>query len=439
MNTITKNSVIELRASVRNLQSAGSIPSAAWQSLGNPRVGTFIASASREECEYLINSALPGWSPATVAAPVTVTASAALAEYGPLGSALAAEVERASAAGIRAVAQAADSEAEAALARILAKLPTGPERVPMALAAVKVDAGSPHNLRMLAKFCSPGASKKPVKFAGEPGASKTYAARAFGAAFFNDSTYDIGCHAGTTQREFLGAYVPYGAGFEKVYGRIARAFKAAMERPTLLIVDEINRLPVELSSVFCSALNRQLRDGVEHYVLDTGLPDGKGGTEEIAAPCHNLSVVATCNEGAGYNTSPDDRAELQRWVHLRCEFSADLVRTVARQNIIRRWGAVTPEATVNTIADAFANFVQSARDLALVHHRLASAPTIRCVADAVTLADDPADVIPTLLTLCEGWHCAINRMSGATEPEHKIALRECVMAAGFPAPFAIAK
>lgn len=424
-----------LREKVRELHRAGAIPAAAWVSVGAAgRPGVFIASATRAECEALLSSTLPGWiAPERPAERAELPAPAtALAAFGPLGSAIAAEIESASAAGIRAIAAAADGEIERAIMRALSTLPAegSAKRSEMVLAALSIGEDSPKNLKTLARFCAPGRARKPVRFAGEPGASKTYAARAFGRAFFPPgSVFDIGCHAGTSQREFLGGYVPYAGGFEKVYGKLARAWKVAQDGPVLLIIDEINRLPIELNSIFCAALNRQTVDGVECYVLDTGIPNGAGGTEEIAAPSHNLSIVSTMNEGAGYNVSPDDRAETQRWVHIRCEYSESLAAEVARGALIK-WSLTTDQ--MNQWASAFTTFLNASRDLALVHHRLASAPTIRIVSDSVALSDTPEQIPETVELLASGWHCGINRNSGATEPEHLEALRAAIKAAKFP-------
>lgn len=435
IETVTVISVPALRENVRQLHSQGMIPDAAFHALGaSPRrAGVFIASANRAECEALISSTLPGWVAPERPEPVTAPdAASALAVFGPLGSAIASEIETAQAAGLRAIATAADAEVERAIMRALAALPVEgtKERKELLLGALAISDDSPKNLKVLARFAAPGAAKKPVRFAGEPGASKTYAARAFAKAFFPVSNVvDIGCHAGTTTREFLGGYVPFGSGFERVYGKLSRAFKLAQTGPTMLIIDEVNRLPVELNSVFCSALNRQNRDGVEHYVLDTGIPDGKGGTEEISCPCHALSVVSTMNEGSGYNTSPDDRAEAQRWVHIRCEYSRALALDVARAALIK-W-SLAPDK-VEAWSSSFADFVDACRDLALTHHRLATPPTIRIISEACGLSDSPAEIPATVELLAAGWHCGINRNSGATEPEHLEALRAAIKAAKFP-------
>jgi MoxR-like ATPase len=435
---ITTLTVKELREKLGTLHDMGAIPPAAFTALGvTKRQGVFLASASKAECEFLLSSTLPGWvapetlPPSVAAAPPAPSDS--LAVFGQLGTVIATEIERATESGLKAVAAAAEAEIDRAILRALARLPEvgTKERTEMLIGALTIAPDSPANLRALARYCAPGRAKKPVRFAGEPGASKTYAARAFGRAFFGPGhVVDVGCHAGTTQREFLGAYVPFGSGFEKVLGKVSRAFSLARTAPTLLIVDEINRLPIELGSVFCSALNKQVIGGVESYVLDTGLPDGKGGTEEIVCPCTNLSVVSTMNEGAGYNTSPEDRAEMQRWVHMRCEYSRGLTLEIAASGL-KKWTHLTgPE--IDAMAGAMADFIDSARELALIHHRLQSAPTIRAVADTLDLADTPSEILPILVQLTEGWHCGINRNTGATEPEHREALHAAIKAAKFP-------
>ena len=421
------------------LQSAGLDPDNVSHSFLNPRKGV---------CEWLV--ANHGVEDATLYTPPAPEVNP-LAAYGPLGDAITGAITSAldslpapaidesevdgriarAIAALPPVPAIDETTIEASIRRVLSALPK-PERAAVdafAARAISSDEDQPYNLRILARYCYPGAAKKPVSFQGEPGSSKTWAARRWGSKFDPANVFDISCHAGTTCREFLGAYVPFSDGFVKCYGKLAKAFQAAISAPTLLIVDERNRLPVELSSVFCGALNRQLRGGVEHYVLDTGLPDGTGGTEEIACPCKNLSIVSTCNEGPGYNVNADDRAEMQRWVAVRVSFNEADVSKIIATVIFDKW----------TIADAalvepLVKFLTSAREMALVNHQLQTAPTVRCVVDAVHAADTIADVPEILWQLAVGWYAALSRTTGTIEHQHLVTLQACFSAAGLTLP-----
>lgn len=320
--------------------------------------------------------------------------------------------------------------------------PEGADGFAQALAML-ADPKTPRGLRILAKFAPPGAACRPVKFTGEPGAAKTWAARRFSSLFAPTAVFDVSCHAGTTSREFLGACLP-GArgGFEPVYGRVTRAFRSASQGvPTLLILDEMNRLPLELSSVFCGALNRQVRavalpgheeKRMECYVLDSGIPDGFGGTEEYVAPCHLLSVVSTQNEGPGYNVNAEDRAEKQRWLHVRASFDADEMRGIITAVLAGQF-PTEPSSRIKSGAERLVQFLVHGRAAALVDRKLESAPTLRVVVEAVALSSTPLDIAVNLRELSLGWFCGLSRINGAVEPEHVRKLDEILKACDFDA------
>jgi hypothetical protein len=220
-----------------------------------------------------------------------------------------------------------------------------------------------------------------------------------------------------------------------VYGTVTKAFMAAAAGvPTLLVVDEITRLLPELSSVFCGSLNRQTRSGIECYVLNTGIPDGKGGTEEVVAPCHMLSIAATCNEGAGFNVSAEDSAELQRWMHIRVAFDAAEALKITGTVLFDRWGV--SDASSTALADKLVKFLVGGRILALTHSRLKVAPTIRSVVDAINIASSPkeTDIAEALWLLAKGWYCGLNPMTNTVEKEHVDSLKACFQESKLPVP-----
>jgi len=440
---LLRKKVRELHAakpfSVSILREAGIDPDNTARDLNCPR---------KAVCQWLIDN--HGAETATSSPPAEVSP---LAPFGAFGDAIAAAIEsaidsipapsvpedvidrcvdKAYSTAIKSMPPAPvidETTIEGIIRRMLSALPKV-ERVSIAARSIASDDDQPNNIKILARFCAPGAAKKPVKFAGEPGASKTWAARRWGSMFGEANVFDISCHAGTSQREILGAYVPFGSGFTRVYGKLARAWRnAANGTPTLVIVDEINRLPVELNSFFCGGLNKQVRGGVESYVLDTGLPDGEGGTEEIACPCHMLSVVSTCNEGAGYHVSTDDRAEMQRWLHCRVSFSETEVRKIIATILFDKF-----ETTATTLTDSLVTFLVASREMALVQRRLQTPPTIRCVVDAAHVADKLEDVPAVLWLLATGWYCGLDRTTNAPEKSHIDTLKALFAASGLTCP-----
>jgi hypothetical protein len=202
-------------------------------------------------------------------------------------------------------------------------------------------------------------------------------------------------------------------------------------------MDEITRLAPELVSVFCGALNKQVRAGVEVFVFNSGIPDGAGGTEEFCAPCHNLSIVATCNEGSGYNVNPEDKAEMQRWLHVRVSFNAAEARKIANTVLFDSWGVADADSV--ELANKLVEFLIAARELALVHSRLHVPPTIRCVVDAITIASSygESEIAETLWLIAKGWFCGLDPTTNLVEEEHVNSLLACYEAAKLPRPSAI--
>jgi MoxR-like ATPase len=110
---------------------------------------------------------------------------------------------------------------------------------------------------------------------------------------------------GIEDRDFYGNVYPFGKSVKFVDGPLTRAFRSAQGRKTVLLVDELLRLESHYLNAFIGVLDSYTPEemwamGVSpcnaerHYILE--LPTG----ESVAAPCSQLSVLATSNLGSDY-------------------------------------------------------------------------------------------------------------------------------------------
>ena len=177
-------------------------------------------------------------------------------------------------------------------------------------------------------YASPGAATSPVAVYGEPGVSKTYDAIRHSEDF--DHVEVVGGHDGLGIMQVIGSPMLYGDKVINIYGHVARAFMAAREgKTTLLIMDEFTRLNPRIKAIFVTALNVRVDPtGEPCYVLQLPIPkmneDGTPSSEleEIWAPKRMLAVIATANEGKGFNTNMDDPAERGRWHKIRVQYNS---------------------------------------------------------------------------------------------------------------------
>jgi MoxR-like ATPase len=110
---------------------------------------------------------------------------------------------------------------------------------------------------------------------------------------------------GLEDRDFYGGVYPVGKSVKFVDGPLTKAFRSAGRQKTVLLVDELLRLEPHYLNAFIGVLDSYTAQemwamGVSpcnderHYLLE--LPTG----ESVAAPCSQLSVIATSNLGHDY-------------------------------------------------------------------------------------------------------------------------------------------
>ena len=163
-------------------------------------------------------------------------------------------------------------------------------------------------------FLSRYAFKKHILLAGKAGVSKTFTAT----QWVEDSGYEsefIAGHTGLESIDLLGYWVKAADGtLVWLDGALTAAFRKAQTKKTVLLFDELLRVPARELSILVGALTP---DSSGNYRLRTSrltdVVDGIGETETIVIDAENLHVIATTNIGADYDVENIDVALQDRF------------------------------------------------------------------------------------------------------------------------------
>lgn len=176
------------------------------------------------------------------------------------------------------------------------------------------------------------AFKKHLLLEGDKGSGKTYAATMWGKEKSIFQLF-IGGHEQFESIDFLGHYIQQKSG-ELVWkdGPLSEAFrKAKGGQKTILVIDEILRIPKRELNILISALSPI----EENFVLRTGRAiDSKDDIaieEVIYAPTKNLWVIGTTNLGASYAVETMDEALIDRFKPVRKDTSEEELRRILMQ------------------------------------------------------------------------------------------------------------
>jgi midasin (ATPase involved in ribosome maturation) len=236
----------------------------------------------------------------------------------------------------------------------------------------------------------------PVLVEGDRGSGKTYEAHAF--ARQNDlPLIEMGGHEGVEAIDLLGTYTPM-ADRTLVWkdGPLSQAFRRASKgTPTMLLVDELLRIPTRQQSVLLTALSPI--DG--YYRLRTGrivnVDDGVGEEEVLRCKVEHLAIVATTNVGADYALDNLDPAIAERWMILRKDTSEESLRAVLSEVVSAKgYGLGTTNRLVR--------FFLKAKELRNAG-QIARLPTTRTLVRAVELAGSEDEVGTMLLNQSLLW------------------------------------
>jgi hypothetical protein len=174
--------------------------------------------------------------------------------------------------------------------------------------------------------------KKSLIIEGAPGSGKTHLAMSFAKDFNN---HLLQGHENIEPMDIIGYNVPAlnDSGEEiKVWkdGALTAAFRDASNGiKTVLLVDEILRIPARERSAFTAAL---APDPDGYYVLATDrvidVKDGVAKGEVLKAHKSNLCVIGTTNVGAEYDIDDIEPAFGERFRFLRRDTTPEMVKNI---------------------------------------------------------------------------------------------------------------
>lgn len=172
------------------------------------------------------------------------------------------------------------------------------------------------------------AFKVPVLLEGDRGSRKTHESRSF-ARKHGYPLVEVGGHEGIESIDLLGCLIPY-SGKETVWkdGPLSEAFRRAQSEKTVLLIDELLRIPTRQLSILLTALSPD--EGT--YKLRTGrviaVNNGVATEEVLVCPVSNLAVIATTNVGSEYAVDDCDPALAERFIVLRRDTTEEMLSSV---------------------------------------------------------------------------------------------------------------
>lgn len=232
----------------------------------------------------------------------------------------------------------------------------------------------------LAKDIKDLAFGTPILIEGERGTGKTFEAKMF--AKKNDFKLVVaGGHEGIESADLLGHYVQGrdDKGQSTMLwkdGPISESFRAASEgKETVLVIDELLRIPQRQLNVLLTALSADEHDVFE---LRTGRMTADNTEEVLRAPQSKLAIIGTTNVGMEYAVDEIDPALMDRFTTVYKETSLDDVRKILG-SAAKQLGL--PDAD----ADKAVKFYSMTKNLE-TRGAIKSAPSVRSLCMAMKLA-----------------------------------------------------
>jgi len=226
--------------------------------------------------------------------------------------------------------------------------------------------------------------KKHILLTGPAGHSKTYSAT----KWIDESGYESEFIAGSSAIEaidLLGYWVKDSTGnLVWLDGVLTAAFRKALKGKTVLLFDELLRVPARELSILVGALTP---DSSGHYRLRTNrLVDEVGGVGEVellTVPMENLHVIATTNIGADYDVDNIDVALQDRFRTHDVVMATSTIFSICEEVNDGK----LPDATISSLLDLYEKV-----KLLVDSSELTRAMSLRHLTEVINYADDPSDV-----------------------------------------------
>lgn len=239
------------------------------------------------------------------------------------------------------------------------------------------------------------AFRVPVLIEGDRGSGKTRAARKF-ARERSLKFIELPGHEGVEAQDMLGYLIPDGrGGLVWKDGPLAEAFRSAKKTKTVLLIDELLRIPQRQLSILLTALSPD--EG--RYRLRTGrvvsIEDGIAQEEVIEIEVSQIAVIATTNVGAEYAVDVLDPALAERFFLIRKDTEEGELKTMLTELLSMKDFALVHVARLT-------DFWKKSTELQ-AQGRLNQAPTMRTLALAVDLANKAEDLRNVLKSMALQW------------------------------------
>ncbi len=261
------------------------------------------------------------------------------------------------------------------------------------------------------EFITRYAFKKHILLTGPAGHSKTYTAT----QWIDDSGYESEFIAGSSAIEaidLLGYWVKDSTGnLIWLDGVLTAAFRKATKKKTVLLFDELLRVPARELSILVGALTP---DSSGHYRLRTNRlvdeVDGVGEVELLTVPMENLHVIATTNIGADYDVDSIDVALQDRFRTYDVEMSTATIHNICTDVNDGK----LPDATIDSMIDLYEK-----TKLLVESNELTRALSLRHLTEVINYSTDASEVA----SFCQDLAtiiCARNTSGSLNETERRI-------------------